>query len=114
MTLDLFTQKDDIQLQFERFIRDNPEVVQLVVQFADEAKSAGRTRFSMDMIFHRIRWYTNVETRGEKLKINDHYTSRMVRYIEERYPRFRGFFAKRQLTAERGMLETTVLKGVMP
>lgn len=53
-----------IERDFLRFDRDNPEVWDLFVRFAFEARRAGHARFSSDAVVHRIRWENSVRPRG--------------------------------------------------
>lgn len=99
--MDLFNQKDDIQLAFERFDADNPEVYAEIVSMAFRLKRAGRTRYGMHTILHVIRWHKDIVTRGEPFKINNNFSSRYARKLIEQYPEFDGFFATRALTAGR-------------
>jgi hypothetical protein len=82
--LELFkAHADGIDEAFWKFRKDNPQIYQLLVRFARQAKQAGRTRFGMKMLFERVRWYTVVETNDPTgLKINNNYTSRFARLLD--------------------------------
>ena len=88
---------DDIQTRFETFHAANPEVYRLFNRFAHEAIVSGHARMSADLILHRIRWYTMVETVGDTFKVNDHWTSRYARMWMERNPDYPNFFELREL-----------------
>ena len=95
---DLFaTVLDSLDEKFERYHRENPQVFELFRRFAFDAKRTGR-RIGAKAIMERIRWEMNLTTRdSEGFKINNNYTSRYVRLLEEKYPEFKGFFEKREL-----------------
>jgi hypothetical protein len=87
-----------IQERFEAFHRDNPHIYQHLVWLAREHTQAGVQKLSIDYLYHVIRWRMFVETRSAELfKLNDHFTSRYSRLIEEREPDLRGLFEKRVL-----------------
>ncbi len=93
----LFAPRDRLQLEFERFDADNPEVWQLFCRFAREAIASGLKRFSADAIQHRIRWHVAIETRGGGgFKLNDHLTCFYARKFVRLFPEHRGFFETRQ------------------
>lgn len=75
----LFQQRFDA---WRRFHAANPQVFELFVRFALEAKASGRKHFGARIIGERIRWYCNVETITEKpFKTSDHswpYYSRLA------------------------------------
>jgi hypothetical protein len=62
--LELFrAHADGIDTAFFAFHAENPEVYQLLRKFACQAKGAGRKKFGMKMLFERVRWYTEIETK---------------------------------------------------
>lgn len=87
--------------RFVAFDAANPDVFTLFRQFADEAKRAGRTRFSADAIIQRIRWFVNVETTGDEFKINDNFSAYYARKLIAEDASFRGFFELRTTRTER-------------
>ncbi len=56
-------------------------------------------RIGQRAIWEKLRWEYEVERTDPQFKLNDHYTSRMVRFAEERVPELKGYFEKRKLTA---------------
>lgn len=87
------------QHRFDRwceFHRDNPDIFRLFVQFAKQAKAAGRERYGAHAIGERIRWHVMVETRSaDGFKVNDHhwpYYSRLAMLTE---PDLVGVFERR-------------------
>ena len=95
--------KDQIQRDFETFHNDNPHVFSLLVKFTAAVRATGRKHYSINAVFERIRWHTDIETvHGEHLvdfKLNNNFRSRYVRLLEEEHPYFHGFYHKRQLQA---------------
>jgi len=86
-----------IQAAFESFHAEHPEVYAMFRDYAAKARAAGFTRFSADMICHRIRWYHHVERGARDFKINDHFTSRYARKLMSDDASFAGFFETRVL-----------------
>jgi hypothetical protein len=87
---------ETIRAAFEEFHRSNPRVYELLVKFARQVKAAGHARYSMDAIFHRVRWHVMIETRDSSdFKLNDHYTALFSRLIMEREPDLKDFFEVR-------------------
>lgn len=76
---------DSIDQAFVQFHRDNPEVFDLLVKYARQAKAAGRRRFGIRMLWERLRWYVLIETTDPSgYKLNDHYHSRYARLLMAR------------------------------
>ena len=87
-----------IQSRFEAFHRANPHVYRHLVWLARQHLRAGVKRLSIDYLYHVVRWRMFLKTRGRELfKLNDHFTSRYARLIEEREPDLRGLFHNRHL-----------------
>ena len=87
-----------IDENFKKFHQDNPRIFELFHLYATQTKEAGHKRYSAKTIIERIRWHVNVETRtDDEFKINNNYTSRYSRLLEQTYPEFQGFLYKRKL-----------------
>lgn len=80
---------------FEQWLRENPEVWRLFVQFTFAVIRTGRTHYSADAICHRIRWHADVEARGDSWKINNNHVAFLARRFEEEHPAHAGFFKMR-------------------
>ena len=89
--------------RFERFHLANPEVWRLFQRFAFEAARAGRTRYSARTIIHRIRWYVEVETRGDHFKINNDFSPFYARLWARAYPSHEDLFETRTSAADGGV-----------
>lgn len=94
------TRADQIRARFERFHAANPQVWELFKKFTFQLIAAGRAHYSSDAIMQRIRWHTDVETVGEPVKINDHYTAFYARMFHKEFPAHDGFFRNRVQTSK--------------
>lgn len=93
---DLFA--DSLDERFQRFHRANPMVFDLFLRFTLQLKAQGRTHYSAKAVMERIRWHVDVETKGgEGFKINNSWTSRYTRLLEQLFPEHAGFYEKRSL-----------------
>lgn len=87
-----------LEQAFQRFHAANPEVYDLFDKFAQEVRQAGHKRYSADAVFHRIRWYTDVETKDEApFKLNNNYTPYYARLWQKNNPNPPGFFRTRRV-----------------
>ena len=88
---------EHIKLRFKEYHNDNPKVYDLFVRFAKDVKAAKMGRYSAKSIFERIRWHVEIETVGEKFKLNNNYTAYYARKMMKEHPEFQGFFIVREL-----------------
>jgi len=87
--------------RFEIFHREHPEVYELFTRFALQVAATGRGRFSARAIFHRIRWFTAIETNDpDGFKINSIWSPFYARMFEQDHPELAGFFEKRKASAD--------------
>ena len=86
-----------LEAAFAKFHAENPHIYELFKRFAWEAIRAGRRKFSARMIFHRMRWYTNVETNDPNFKINNNHSPYYARMWMVDHPEYPGFFNIREL-----------------
>ena len=77
-----------------KFHRNHPRVWNLFYHYAKEAKLAGRKKFSARMIWERMRWYCEIESK-EEYKLNDHYPPYYARLLMLWCEEFEGFFSIR-------------------
>ena len=87
--------EDAAMKAFNQYHKDNPHVYDLVVQYAKQAIDAGYDHYSIVTIANRIRWHTEIETRGDRFKINNNHLSRYARKFHDGYPQHAGFFRTR-------------------
>lgn len=86
-----------IELAFRKFDAENPEVYNLFCQFTRQVIARGFQHYSSDAILHRVRWHTDIETRGDTYKINNNYSSRYARKFANDYPNNADLFRMREL-----------------
>jgi hypothetical protein len=82
--------------QFIGWIGNNEEIYKAFRRFAVEAVTQRRTRFSVYMIRERVRWYTNIETKGQ-FKISNNVTPYMSRLLAKDIPILDKIFAKKEV-----------------
>jgi hypothetical protein len=98
----LFSGCDELLLaRFKKFHLENPVVYDLFVKFATEAKNSNRVRFSHWMIINRIRWYSAIETTGEKYKISNDFIALYARLLVYHDESFFKFFSLKEMKAKR-------------
>ena len=62
-----------LELAFNKFDMDNPNVWEMFLRFTDQLVSRGYKRLSASLVTERIRWETTIVTRGSAFKIcNNH------------------------------------------
>lgn len=93
--------------QFQLFHAANPQVYTLFKRFTLRAIERGFTHLSADMVLHRIRWETAIETTDPSFKINNNYAAFYGRMLMRDYPQYNGFFRTRTAAADAGPLPDT-------
>lgn len=86
-----------IDQAFWDFHRENPQIYKKLVEMTERAKYSGRRKIGMKMLFEVIRWEHLVHTRSDDFALNNNYTSRYVRLIEEKNPELANMFEKRTI-----------------
>ena len=76
--------------------RKNPRLLPHLARLALELKHSGHNRYSMDGLFHILRWETRATTGDLGLKVNNNYTAFAARELMDQYPQLDGFFAIRE------------------
>lgn len=89
--------------KFWQFHVENPQVYRLIKQFANEAKNSGRTRFGIQMIWERLRWYTTIETTDHQFKLCNNHCSCYARLLMIDDPSFQTFFSRKVTVKQREM-----------
>jgi hypothetical protein len=79
----------------------NPLLYPTFERFAFEAHATGRTKFSADMIYNRMRWFTEVESHStakepSDYQLNNNYRSLLARLFVLLHPEFKTFFEFRE------------------
>ena len=91
-----------IEQSFEQFHKDNPDVYTYYVQYALDWIKNNPGKISSKQIIGRIRWFMEVETKGEEakhFKINDAFSAYFSRKFCEQFPEYEELFNFRQLRA---------------
>lgn len=86
----------ELSTKFLKYHQDNPHVWEAFERFALQAAESGRRRIGSAMILERIRWYSMIETTGDKYKVNNNYKSDYARLFNEKYPQFNDLFPTRE------------------
>jgi hypothetical protein len=86
---------------FQMFHAANPQVYELLVDLARRAKGRGRTRIGMKMLYEVARWHFYLSAnKDDEYMLNNNYTSRYARLIQDREPDLSGMFETRRLRSE--------------
>jgi hypothetical protein len=88
-----------IEAAFWQFHSENPRVYELFNSFTRQAINRGHKSMSADMILHRIRWETSVETTEDEPRINNNYSAYYGRLWSRNNPDFASLFRTRRLLA---------------
>lgn len=78
--------------QWWEFHKENPQVYKLFEKFTFQVIDAGFENYSANAIFERIRWHTDIETRGGGFKLSNNHRAYYARYFHDQNPYFDGFF----------------------
>jgi len=90
----------DLFIAFARHHEENPGVWELFQRFTLEAIRAGRAHFGAKAIMERMRWFTDIESRGDAFKVNNNFAAFYARMFEQEFPQHAGFFRKRHSAAD--------------
>ena len=75
----------------------NPHVYATLVMLARQAVAAGQRRLGMKALWERMRWELMITVSTSQPKLNNNWTSRYARLIQEREPDLAGLFETRRL-----------------
>lgn len=81
---------------FEKYHRENPQIWEGFVKYANEAKRKGFQNYSAYGIFEILRWHTPI-TGNDAYKLNNTFRPEYARKLMEEQPEFLGFFRIREL-----------------
>ena len=82
------------------FHTQNPQVYELFKQFTFQVIDAGFENYSVNAIFERIRWHTDIETRGSSFKLNNNHRAYYARLFHHDHPEHDGFFRTRYVSPQ--------------
>jgi len=85
--------------------KNNPSVWDRFEAYTLEAIESGRRHYSHWAIVNRIRWNTEIETKGGEFKISNDYIGMYARLFHARYPQYDGFFKLKPLKEEKEIQE---------
>lgn len=86
---------DKLQAQWIAIRANHPELVEKLAELALDLKNRGYKRWSMDALFHVLRFQTALTTGNIGLKLNNNYTALAARDVMSEYPELDGFFQLR-------------------
>jgi hypothetical protein len=87
--------------KFWDFDKANPHVYRRLVSLARRAKIRGIRHYSVDALFHILRWEIAIKTRGEEeFRLNNNFTAFYARLISDREPDLKDFFTLRERRAK--------------
>lgn len=88
------------QEKFQAFHKENPHVYEELLRLARQARSAGRNRCGIRMLWEVMRWnfYLKTTHAEHEPKLNDHYPPFYARLLMQREPELRDFFETRGRT----------------
>lgn len=90
---------DRLEKKWKEFHESNPHVFELLEKYTFEAIEAGRNNYSINAIFERIRWHTDIETKGDQFKLSNNHRAYYARHFHKMHPKHDGFFRTRDLNS---------------
>lgn len=88
-----------LKIKWWEFHRQNPEVYQMVEKFTFDVISRGFENYSINSVFERIRWHTDIETMDQApFKLSNNHRAYYARYFMHLNPQFDGFFRTKETT----------------
>ena len=87
---------DQIFEAFKAYHAAHPKVWFLFKLYTEAAIASGRPSYSADAICHRIRWYSEIESCDDSVKLNNNFTAYYARLFMVKFPQHDGFFNLRQ------------------
>lgn len=93
--------EDKLKRAWWQWHKDNPHVWPLFERFTYDAINAGHKHYSAQAIIERIRWHSEVETKGDAFKINNNHCKYMAMYFHYLHPQHDGFFRTREHRKEK-------------
>lgn len=89
---------ETLDARFRRFHAENPHVYEQLRDLALQLRRAGHERCGVKMLFEVLRWQRMLSTTDpEGWKLNNSYTSRYARLLEDQEPELADFFELRRL-----------------
>ncbi len=96
---------------FFKYHEDNPHIYELFKKFTFEAIERGHKHFGSQTVINRIRWYTNIETKGDPFKINSNVSAYYSRLFMKQFEEHDDYFRTRQVRDNSKSLTLSKTKG---
>ncbi len=93
------------KLKWWNWHKANPEVWEKFKEYTFEAINSGRNKYSQWAIINRIRWNTEIETKGGEFKISNDHICFYARLFHAKFPQHDGFFTVKPLKEEKDIYE---------
>jgi len=100
MPMKTMTPRNDNEAKWAVFHNDNPQVAHLLTHFAKQVAKRGFKKYSMYSLFNRVRWHVEVETNGDKFKLNNNFAPYYARHLMATEPSLKGFFHTRTVNGD--------------
>jgi len=84
--------RDDLQLAFDKFDRENPQVYAMICKLADQAIAAGHKKFAIATIYEVMRWETTVTTNSSPFRLSNNHRAFYARKWMQEHPQYPDFF----------------------
>jgi len=84
-----------LRARFEAFHRENPSVFEKLRELALYARRRGAQRLSINLLFERLRWEIQIETRGDDFRLNNNHRPYYARLLMASEPELAGAFETR-------------------
>jgi hypothetical protein len=84
--------KDPIQVRFDKFHHDHPEVYTKLVSLAREMRAIGKKDYPIKRLYFVLRWYFEIETTGHSFRLYNNFAPLYAVLIMAREPDLKGFF----------------------
>ena len=89
------TEDEQKAVKWAEVKRKHPRLLPHLARLALELKHRGHKRYSVDGLFHILRWETGATTGDLGFKMNNDYTAFASRDLMKQYPQLEGFFQLR-------------------
>ena len=93
--------KQSLKHKWWEYHKQNPHVYELLKEFTFQVIDSGHQNYSVNAIFERIRWHTEIETRGEKFKLSNNHRAYYARLFMYEHPQHKGFFRTKMTEDEK-------------
>ncbi len=95
--LDLFSrQPSKLELAWEKAKQQQPWMLEELARLAFDLKSRGQKHYSVDSLFHVLRFHRAGTKDEHGLKVNNNHTAFAARELMALHPELQGFFQTRE------------------